>query len=533
VSDRLFVGPDDEPDRYRLVRQVGVGGEAVLWKAEVVLAGEPEPVAVKLHHRERADDPAWRQRWDEQATLLHLIKPDPGVVRAHAHFEGAQMHPRGRPSAGDRALYLVMSWIDGQTLWDWVALHPRPDDRIHGFRYLEQLARVLDSLHSGRATPSGRAVVHGDVSPGNVIINEDGQAVLVDFGLFQVAGRVTGAPSGTPGYRAPEVVSHGAYSPASDRYAFGALAYHVLTGEQPPADAAQLRTALVAMAAPPAAADQPAAADRLAQICHDDPAARPPAGQWLRELRPHSTTSLVTRPAVSVHQAPTLIGAGEPAQPAVPSSRARSLPSWLVALVSAAAAAVVVLCLTALPGLLRSVGDDGDDLPPGEQAAADPPASDAPDSPPASSAAPADPTSAAPPPEAEPIWLVNETPVEGEWETGAWSVDAERYERSVAAHVKSCFGAQYLLGFDLGREYERFEATIGLADDAPSQASARFVVLLDAEPVETHDLGIGQHVELAADVSGVLRLELVVDADLDLCEIDFFYAVWGDPRLYR
>ncbi|XKK38400.1 phosphotransferase [Nocardiopsis sp. ARC36] len=105
-----------------------------------------------------------------------------------------------------------------------------PRGQREALRYLEQVALVLDVLHSGRATPSKRVVVHGDLSPGNVMISDEGQATLVDFGLSRIAARhMTARPWFTPGYAAPEIFT-GEYSAATDRYAFGAIAYFTLTG---------------------------------------------------------------------------------------------------------------------------------------------------------------------------------------------------------------------------------------------------------------------------------------------------------------
>jgi serine/threonine protein kinase len=193
-----FVGPDEAPDKYRLRRQVGGGGEAELWEADVALAGEREQVAVKILHAWHAADMArWRDRWTEQVELLQMIRR-PGVVGVHGQFEGPAMHLAGEADGAARALYLVMNWVDGHDLRDWVVEHRRPEDRLDGLRYLAQVADTLDWLHSGRATTSGRPVVHGDLSPANIIINADGQAVLVDFGLFRIAQQVTTMAAGTP-----------------------------------------------------------------------------------------------------------------------------------------------------------------------------------------------------------------------------------------------------------------------------------------------------------------------------------------------
>ncbi|WP_433222495.1 serine/threonine protein kinase [Dactylosporangium sp. CS-047395] len=343
AANRVFhVGPDDEPDRYRLLRQVGGGGEAELWKADMAFAGGREPVAVKiLRARHTPEFDRWRERWAEQAELLRLVR-HPGVVGVHGQFAGAAMHLAGEAEKGStQALYLVMNWVEGQDLRDWVPAHTEPADRADGLRYLTQVADVLDWLHAGGGTPSGRPVIHGDISPANVIVNGDGQAVLVDFGLFRITGHVTALPAGTPGYSAPEVIAGGEYSAGSDRYAFGGLALYVLTGEHPPVERDRLRPALRALAAtiPPAGPTY----ELLARMFDPDPARRPAAGEWIRGLRLHTST------------APVRTAAAPPPGRLPPQRRpvaARLDTRWAAVTASAVLGAVVALAV-AIPALSR------------------------------------------------------------------------------------------------------------------------------------------------------------------------------------
>ena len=115
MSLNLHVGPDTQPDKYRLVRSVGHGGEATLYLAEVSLAGQTEPVVVKVLNSDvTADEGQFAElsaRWSEQAELLRFINRL-GVVGVREHFEGAPEHPTGRAEEyTDRALYLVMNYV--------------------------------------------------------------------------------------------------------------------------------------------------------------------------------------------------------------------------------------------------------------------------------------------------------------------------------------------------------------------------------------------------------------------------------------
>ncbi|WP_017616042.1 serine/threonine protein kinase, partial [Nocardiopsis salina] len=300
MTSSLHVGPDTEPDKYRLIRSVGRGGEATLYLAEVDLAGQTEPVVVKVLNSDVTDnDEQFAQlsaRWSEQAELLRFINRL-GVVGVREHFEGAPEHPAGGAEGSEhRALYLVMNHVEGLDLRDWRAEHA-----VEGaagqrkvLQYLEQVAQVLDVLHSGRATPSKRVVLHGDLSPGNIMIGEEGQATLVDFGLSRIAARhMTARPWFTPGYAAPEIFN-GEYSAATDRYAFGAIAYFALTGEAPPPAPEQLRERFAAL--PLLAGAEENRRGIVMAMFSADASDRPEASEWVRALRSLATSVPWTGP---------------------------------------------------------------------------------------------------------------------------------------------------------------------------------------------------------------------------------------------
>ncbi|GAB3742963.1 hypothetical protein [Nocardiopsis nanhaiensis] len=100
MSLNLYVGPDPHPDKYRLVRSVGRGGEATLYLAEVSLAGQTEPVVVKVLNSDvTSNEEQFAElsaKWSEQAELLRFINRL-GVVGVREHFEGAPEHPAESP----------------------------------------------------------------------------------------------------------------------------------------------------------------------------------------------------------------------------------------------------------------------------------------------------------------------------------------------------------------------------------------------------------------------------------------------------
>ncbi|MGW2592115.1 protein kinase domain-containing protein [Streptomyces sp. NPDC001515] len=314
------IGPDSAPDRYRLLNSIGRGGEAVLYRAEIELDGAPETVVVKVLDSKTTITIEQFQRlstkWRDQAELLRFVNR-PGVVGVREHFEGPPIHGAGDAStAAGRALVLVMNHVDGLDLRDWraertLATHA---ERREVLRTLEQLADVLDWLHSGRATPSGRTVVHGDLSPGNVMVDAHGQATLVDFGLSKLtADHQTAEVWFTPGYAAPEVFE-GKRTPGTDRYAFGAIAYFLLSGEAPPSTPEQLRAALRAL--PQVAAATPERRDRILSVCAAEPDGRPESlASWVKDVRSAVVSTTVTGPsrrAESVQDTPPAAGSVPP-----------------------------------------------------------------------------------------------------------------------------------------------------------------------------------------------------------------------------
>ncbi|MFE4538328.1 protein kinase [Streptomyces scopuliridis] len=321
------IGPDTAPDRYRLLSSIGRGGEAVLYRAQFELDGAPETVVVKVLDSKAALSPGQFARlstkWNEQAELLRFANR-PGVVGVREHFEGAPIHrPGGASTVSGRALALVMNHVEGVDLRDWrfERTLTTPAERREVMATLAQLADVLDWLHSGRATTSGRVVVHGDLSPGNVMVDAHGQATLVDFGLSKLtADHETAEVWFTPGYAAPEVFD-GRRTPATDRYAFGAIAYFLLSGQAPPNTPEQLRHAIRAL--PQLSSLPPERKERVLAVCATAPEQRPESlAGWLKDVRDAvvSTSSAPATPSAPGPATPSALGPATPSASATPSA---------------------------------------------------------------------------------------------------------------------------------------------------------------------------------------------------------------------
>ncbi|MEM6992191.1 MAG: serine/threonine-protein kinase [Myxococcota bacterium] len=156
-------------------------------------------------------DDAARQRVREEARRLAELD-HPNIVRV---FD-VGVH------AGDP--YIVMELIDGQTLDRWAAAH----------RDLPQRLVVFAALAEGLAAVHTAGLVHRDVKPTNVLVGEDGRPRLIDFGLAHAHGARSPGPSGTPGYRAPEVAAGRSPTFASDQFGlFASLAEVLADGPLP------------------------------------------------------------------------------------------------------------------------------------------------------------------------------------------------------------------------------------------------------------------------------------------------------------
>ncbi|MFE5302454.1 protein kinase [Streptomyces sp. NPDC056632] len=575
------IGPDTAPDRYRLLRSIGRGGEAVLYLAEIELAGGTEPVVVKVLDSKTTITPELfervSQKWNEQAELLRFVHR-PGVVGVREHFQGPPIHRPGEAETlSGRALVLVMNHVDGLDLRDWRAERTlaAPSERREVMRTLEQLADVLDWLHSGKATPSGRTVVHGDLSPGNVMVDQHGQATLVDFGLSKLtADHQTAEVWFTPGYAAPEVFE-GKRTPGSDRYAFGAIAYFLLSGQAPPTVPEQLSAALAGLPHIAGLTEEQRA--RVLSIAAADPERRPVSlSSWVKDVR-HGVVSTTTTNRPAVQDAvpapvppvvpplaapatppppagpPTVApgapqGFGEPTYPIPltpqPPLRAEPSPSpqqpvtsppgpprrkRRTGLVLGAVAAVVVIAVLAVLGveLLGDKDKKEDDSAKGGGATSAAPATTAPtpteepttESP---SPEPTDTESTDPDASASPSYdpgslpdvpMADLTTLSSVSEPDSFTVGPAKINTKEygAALHGDCYNGAYV-EYDLNREWQTFEFTAGI-DDKSKIEEARIVISVDDQPALFNEtVVLGKPISRTLKIAGVLRLRLKVES---------------------
>ena len=203
--------PPEEFDDYVIERPLGQGAMGRVFLAhDAVLA---RPVAVKFIAAVEPDA-ASRQRFLLEARATARLQ-HPNVVAIY------------RVGELDHKPYIVTEFVRGEPL-DKIPL-PLPLDRVLGLGI--DLARGLAAAHR-------RGVIHGDIKPANAMVAEDGTGKLLDFGLATLAdaapaGGKARAIHGTPDYMAPELWRGQPADRRSDVYAFGAVLYHLLTGQTP------------------------------------------------------------------------------------------------------------------------------------------------------------------------------------------------------------------------------------------------------------------------------------------------------------
>jgi len=203
------------PARYREPELLARGGMAEVYRATDDELGRE--VAIKVLSDRYAADDALRRRFSREALAAARLSGDPHIVTI---FDVAEHG--GRPM-------IVMELLPGgsleQRLTRGVPCSPR-----QVLDWLDDAAAAIDSAHAA-------GIVHRDVKPGNLLLDERGRIKVADFGIASAAGldsfTQTGTILGTAGYLSPEQARGERSGPASDRYGLAVVAWELFTGRRP------------------------------------------------------------------------------------------------------------------------------------------------------------------------------------------------------------------------------------------------------------------------------------------------------------
>ncbi|MCD4785142.1 MAG: protein kinase [Candidatus Eremiobacteraeota bacterium] len=216
-SSRLKSIPDSlRQGRYEIVRQLGAGGMGRVFLADDTLMNFPVvvkemlPLVITQNEKKYMED-----RFKEEAQLLFRLKHQ-GLPKVMEYF------------TENESLFLIMEYVKGENLEE--AAKKRPGGRIsmdECLNWMGKILNVLKYLHS-----QDPPIIHRDIKPANIMLGDDGEVMLVDFGVARALAATTSTRVGTPGFASIDHFT-GKFCPASDIFSLGATFHYLLSADDP------------------------------------------------------------------------------------------------------------------------------------------------------------------------------------------------------------------------------------------------------------------------------------------------------------
>lgn len=206
---RSTIIADRTVGKYVIQEVLGRGGWSIVYKGMHVNLSMP--VAVKMLKHDMAMDDDFLARFENEArTIAHLNHEN--IVKV---YDIEQLY---------RTVFIVMEYLDGKSLYEILL----DEHKLQPQRALDIILQVCAGL--GYAHDQG--VIHGDVKPANIFIQEGDRAKILDFGLACPEGTRSKRIVGTPKYFSPEAIRLGPVDARSDIYSLGVASYRILTGQE-------------------------------------------------------------------------------------------------------------------------------------------------------------------------------------------------------------------------------------------------------------------------------------------------------------
>jgi serine/threonine-protein kinase len=308
-------------ERYQVLGLVGHGGMGEVYRASDIKLNQL--VALKFLPPAAAHNARALERFHGEVRIARQVS-HPNVCRVYDIGEI------------DGSAYISMEYVDGEDLGSLL----RRIGRLPGDKALE----IARRLCAGLAAAHAKGVLHRDLKPGNIMIDGQGQVLIMDFGLAAIADQVEGAEvrNGTPAYMAPEQLSGKEVTERSDIYSLGLVLYEIFTGQR----AFKTNDRTTAPSATSIVKDIDPGIERAIARCLDpDPAKRPQSALALARTLPGGDP-LAEALAAGDTPSPEMVAASE-------DTGALSVRAAVVCLVTVIASLVGLLAMSKYSNLLR------------------------------------------------------------------------------------------------------------------------------------------------------------------------------------
>jgi eukaryotic-like serine/threonine-protein kinase len=255
------LAPGDAFSHYRIIEQLGQGGQATAYKA--IDTRLDRSVVIKILLPELASSESARRRFEREAKLASALD-HPNICAIYDIAESGDL------------FYIVMPYAEGRTLKQ--VISGRPMEIMSALSIAVQVADAITTAH-------GRGIVHRDIKPNNIVVNDQGQVKVLDFGLAKMLATdqeavadpladiersmtEIGVPYGTAGYGSPEQAAGERIDHRTDIFSLGVTLYEMATGRQPfrGRNRIEILNAVINDDPEPVTEENPAAPPRLQRI---------------------------------------------------------------------------------------------------------------------------------------------------------------------------------------------------------------------------------------------------------------------------